>query len=148
MTVEVLAQLIDQKRQLLEQLWEVAQRQNQWVQQGDMEKLMSVLSVKQQFLATLQSLETRLDPYRQEDPDARQWQSPQQRQQTRDAAARCEALLQAIMELDKQSEAELVRRRDVTAANLQGLHGATRVRSAYEYAAGPPVASLDLSSET
>jgi hypothetical protein len=144
---ELLAELIGQKQQVLEQLRELARRQTDLVGEGDMTKLLSVLAAKQSRLNELQAVERRLDPFRHQEPDSRQWPSPDDRQRARQAAERCEALLSEIVLLEKHSQSDLIRRRDEAAARLQGTHSAAVARSAY--VASPPLASgqLDLSSE-
>jgi hypothetical protein len=60
--------------------------------------------------------------------------------------ARCEALLAEIVSQEKQSERDLLRRRDEAAQRLQGVHSAAQARSAYAASAQPASAGLDMTS--
>jgi hypothetical protein len=107
---------------------------------------MKLLAAKQNLLNQLQHVEHQLDPFRHQDPDGRQWSSPQRRQQTRDMATRCESLLNEIMLVEKQCEGELIVRRDAAAIRLQGIHTVTQATNAY-LSNTPAHSQLDLSSD-
>ncbi len=144
---DLLAQLIGRKRDYLVQLRDLGPRQLALVREENMTALLSVLSVKQRLLWELQKLERQLDPFRGQDPDARRWPTPEARQQTARQLAECEALLAEIVQQDKQSEEELIRRRQRTAIQLRSVHAAHRARGAYLAPGRDAVGRLDLSSE-
>lgn len=146
METEILASLIDKKYEVLSLLRQLARAQQAIVHTGDMTRLMKLLATKQNLLHQLQDVEHQLDPFRHQDPDSRQWHSPQRRQQTRDMATRCESLLNEIMLVEKQCEGELVVRRDAAATRLQGIHTVTQATDAY-LSNGPAHCQLDLSSD-
>jgi len=148
MDTDVLKELIDRKHHVLSQLSQLAQRQVSVVKQGDMTHLLGVLAAKQKVLSVLQGIERQLDPFRKQDPDSRLWRSPADRQRARDAAQRCESLLGEIISLERQSEENLVHRRDAAAARLQGVHGAAQARHAYAAATLRPGDQLDICSDT
>lgn len=143
---EVLSELVQHKHDLLEQLRELSRRQAALVGSEDLEKLLNVLSMKQRLLDSLQQVEVRLHPFREQDPDRRQWNSPQDRERCRRVAERCEAILGEIILVERQSESELIARRDAAAARLQGLHQTTQAARAYR-ANDPTSVRLDLSSD-
>lgn len=145
---DLLARLIDAKHGVLVQLRQLALRQQEWIAQGDMSRLMSLLAAKQQLLGQLQQVEQGIDPFRAQDPDRRPWRSPQDRNRCRDTAAKCEAMLAEIMDLERKSESELVQRRDLAAVRLQGLHQADRATQAYFAPLEPRGSQIDLSCET
>jgi flagellar biosynthesis/type III secretory pathway chaperone len=146
MDTDVLAELIDQKYEVLSLLRQLARAQVTIIQDSDMTRLMKLLATKQNLLNQLQDLERQLDPYRDQDPDSRQWRSPEHRQQTRDMATRCESLLNELMLIEKQCEGDLVVRRDAASTQLQGVHNVTQATNAY-LSNGPTHSQLDLSSD-
>ena len=129
---DILAELIDAKRDILEQIHSLAVRQYEQANSGDMDALMNVLAAKERLLAKLQPVEQALAPFRPQDPDGRVWRSPSDRQRCRDAAHRCTALLSEILKLEQQSEQSMTQRRDDVAEQLQGTHAARRARQAYQ----------------
>ena len=126
-----LAELILQKYQVLKQLNDLARQQADLITHGDMSKLLTLLATKQRLLIQVQGLERSLNPFRQQDPEKRQWRTTQVRQQAAEAANRCEILLSEIMMIEQQSEAEMVKRRDSTEQQLQAVNRATHARHAY-----------------
>ena len=69
METDVLADMISKKLAILEQLRSLSGRQSDLIAQGDIQRLLSVLSAKQTLLAELQKLQQRLEPFRRQDPD-------------------------------------------------------------------------------
>jgi len=143
-----LTELIDGKRAVLMQLRALARQQLDVVGQGDLSRLLSLLAAKQALLAELQRVERDLDPFRDEDPAARQWRSADERQRCRQAAEQCHLLLKEIVLLETQGESELVHRRDDVAARLQGVHQAAQARNAYTAAPAAVHGPFDMSSES
>ena len=144
----MLAALIDQKSQVLSRLLSLAQRQMDLVSQGEVTQLLGLLAAKQQLLNSLQDVERRLSPFRNQDPESRRWRSPGDRRRARDSAERCEALLRDIVLLEKQCESELVRHRDATADQLQGVHTVAQASQAYSALSSYRGDQLDVSSES
>ncbi len=143
-----LARLIDRKLEVLTQLHSLAQRQLQLVRQGETELLIGLLASKHRLLTPLQSIEDEMKPFRGQDPDRRQWRSPQDRQRARGVVEQCESVLREIVKIEVACERELVRRRDLAAGELQGTHTAEQAVQAYVSAGPGPMAQLDLSSDT
>ncbi|WP_254512047.1 hypothetical protein [Anatilimnocola floriformis] len=144
----LLANLMARKTQLLELLRKLGAAQLSLVDEGDMSRLLQVLGSKDSLLAQLQLVERELDPFRDEDPNRRQWASPELRASCRRDADRCAVLLTEIMAIEKQSEVEMSRRRDATAAQLQGMYGTQEAQGAYVTTpSASSSASFDLSME-
>ena len=143
-----LAELIDQKLKVLAQLRQLANRQTLLISDGNISALLGLLAAKQRLLGNLQSLERQLDMFRQQDPDRRVWRSLQAREQTRQAAERCQTLLDEIMQIERSCESDLVQRRDVAADSLRGAHTAAQAQRAYTGSAVTRPRQIDLSSET
>ena len=119
---DLLAELIGKKLAVLEQLRDLSRRQSDLISDGDIQRLLAVLSAKQTLLTELQKLQKQLEPFRKQDPETRRWRSPADRERCRQVAERCEALLGEIMLVEKQSESEMARRRDDAVARLHGVH--------------------------
>ena len=88
METDVLAELIGKKLAVLEQLRGLSRRQSGLIADGDIQRLLAVLSAKQTLLAELQKLQHRLEPFRKQEPEARQWRSPQDRERCRQLVER------------------------------------------------------------
>jgi hypothetical protein len=129
---ERLAELIRNKHQVLLQLRELGLRQASLVASGDTASLLKLLAVKQQLIAALQGLERELSPCYEEDPDERVWPSPEQRAECARQATACNGILREIVSLEKSSAAIMTTRRNEVAQQLQQVHAAAHVRSAYE----------------
>ncbi len=143
-----LAAVITRKHSVLVQLRELSRRQADIIAEGDMNKLLSVLSAKQSLLTQLQSTERGLDPFRHQDPESRTWRSPEDRRRCQQMAERCEALLSEIMLVERQAESDLTARRDDAAARLDGAHHATHARHAYTRQSASHGGQLDVSSQS
>jgi flagellar biosynthesis/type III secretory pathway chaperone len=131
-TTKRLAELIGKKRQVLRQLRVVGERQTDLINHGDTGSLLKLLAAKQQLISTLQSLERELTPYYAEDPDRRIWASPQDRAKCAEEAAECNALLEEIVQLEKDGAEKMTTRRNEVAEQLEQAHAAAHVRSAYQ----------------
>jgi hypothetical protein len=147
METDVLAELIQQKHAFLVQLREMGRKQLASVKDGTMVEVLDILAAKQRVLAGLQRAERAMAPFRGQDPDRRQWRSPELRQACAARLDQCARLLEEILEQEKRAETELVRRRDEAATRLRGVQTAGEARGAY-VAQQPCVRSrLDLASE-
>ncbi len=145
---DILAELINQKHGLLLQVRELGRRQLEFIADDDMNQLLRVLSGKQHLLAGIQSLEQRLAPFRNQDPERRVWSSPAARTACAAQMNGCERLLGEIMQQEKVSEAEMLVRRDAVAAQLQSTHSAAVARGAYVHQTDfHPQSQLDLTSD-
>lgn len=129
---ELLAVLIRKKHQVLVQLREIGRRQTDLVTCGDIATLLKLLAAKQQLIAALQALEGELKPFYVEDPDKRVWPSAEERAVCARQANECNALLEEIVELEKRSAQKMDARKNEVAGQLQQVHAATHVRTAYQ----------------
>ncbi len=145
---DFLTELIGKKLAVLQQLRDLSRRQTDLITDGNTSRLLSVLAAKQTLLAELQKIQKRLNPFRNQDPETRHWRSREDRLQCRQLSERCETLLGEIMLVERQSESELLQRRNAAVARLQGSHSATRATRAYIDSPLPTRQRLDLSSES
>jgi hypothetical protein len=143
---DILARLAREKLACLTRLRDMGQKQFVLVRAGDMAELLDVLAAKQRVLWQLQRVERAMDPFRGQDPDQRRWRSSEERMQCGAILDQCERLLREIVTEERQSEHELLRRRDQAAAHLQGTHLASRARGAYLAEAPSGESQLDLST--
>lgn len=144
---DILAALIQRKHECLVQLCTLGRRQWEAIQESDMTKLMEVLAVKQRVLHELQRMERLMSPYRDQDPEGRQWSSPALRERCSCYLTECKDMLQEIVLQEQQSEQEMIRRRDEAAVRLEGLHQAQHASTAYTALPSESVNRLDLSSD-
>lgn len=140
---DILSDLVRRKHNCLLHLGELGERQIELIREGRMTELLDLLAHKQQMLVELQRIERGLDPFRGQDPERRPWRSPEARRLCSEQLARCEQILARIVRDEKQSEQEMVRRRDQTAAELQGIQTAGAARNAYQSTARNEVAQFD-----
>lgn len=130
-TTERLAELIGQKRQVLAQLRQVAFRQGELVDAGDAATLLKLLAAKQNLLSGLQKIEKALKPYRDQDPDARPWPTPEARAACAAEAKECATLLDEVVALEREHEAKMAAQRDRVAQQLRHAHSAHQAAGAY-----------------
>lgn len=148
LTTDRLSQLITAKHEVLTQLRALADRQLAALAADDIDRLLSILAQKQKLLNQLQGLERLIDPFRQQDPEARCWSSPKARRECQVIADRANLLLTEVMALEQQAGAAAVQTRDLTASQLAEVTGALAARQAYVSSSAAAHGGLDLMSET
>jgi hypothetical protein len=145
-----LANLVRQKRRLLEQLVSLGRRQGELIDAGEAAGLLQLLGGKQQLITGLQVLERGLDAFRGEDPDARRWASPAQRAACKADADACNELLAEVIATEQAHERLMSDRRDELGKRLHQAQSAHAASSAYKpHLRGPrgtPVAPLDVAT--
>jgi hypothetical protein len=144
---DILMQLVRARYTCLVQLRDLGRRQMDLIEQGNVTALLDVLSVKQKPLSDIQRIEKALDPYRGQDPEQRQWRTPDDRTACARLVEQCEAMLKEIVVQEKRCEELMVRKRDATAVRLQQLRWAGRAQGAYTAPACTGIRQIDLSSE-
>ena len=126
-----LAALVATKLKLVELLAQLAKRQLDLAAGGQMSELLKLLAAKQTVLDQLGQVARRLDPFRRQDPEARNWPTPADRVRCQENARRCEQVLAETMQLERQAEAEMIRRRDLAADTLATSAAAAAAHTAY-----------------
>jgi hypothetical protein len=143
MDTEVLTRLVQVRHELLRQLAELARRQPELIRAADMNRLLSLLAVKQRLLNELLKVDRQLDPFRSQDPEQRTWRTVEARDRCREMVHRSEDLLREIRGIEQECETELAARRDHAAESLRRMHEASRATQAYDtqsYGSGEPFA--------
>ncbi len=102
------------------------------VDEGDVNALLTLLGAKQQLITGLQMLEQELTPYYAENPDQRDWHTPEHRTECARKANECNTILEEIVAMEKLGAEKMAIRRNEVAMQLQQAHTATHVRGAYE----------------
>ncbi|GIW90574.1 MAG: hypothetical protein KatS3mg109_1006 [Pirellulaceae bacterium] len=148
-STERLAELIAQKRDLLEQFRQLTRQQWDWISSGQTDRLMNVLAAKEELLRRLHQLERQLDPFRGEDPDKRRWASPEARAACQQMAAACAALLDEILLWEQKGTQQMAQLRDQAAAQLQQWQQQAETAQAYHAPPHPQPTGyyLDVASE-
>jgi hypothetical protein len=142
-----LAELVSTKYELLIQIRDLGRLQNDFIGEDDFSQLLKVLSAKQRLLNALHATEQELNPFRDQDPELRNWRKVSDRQRCAELARRANLVFHEIVEQEKQSESRLLLRRNDAATRLNGAHSAAQARGAYMTNAAPANAYLDLTSE-
>ncbi|MCA9239284.1 MAG: hypothetical protein KDA37_03755 [Planctomycetales bacterium] len=131
LSTDRLAKLVCQKRQVLQQLRQVAVRQGELIGQEDVSTLLKLLATKQALLSGLQKLERALEPFRGQDPEDRPWPTPADRAACAADAADCARLLEEVIQLEREHERQMVAQRDRVAGQLRIAHSAHQAAGAY-----------------
>jgi hypothetical protein len=153
LSTDILMQLVRARYTCLVQLRDLGRRQMELIDQGNVTGLLDVLTVKQKPLHDIQRIEKALDPYRDQDPEKRQWRSGEDRAACARLIEQCSALLKEIVTQEKRCEETMVEKRDATALQLQRLRAAGQAHGAYTAATrstgypGAGMRQLDLTSE-
>jgi len=144
MDTQILAELVQQKRECLVQLAELVRRQQSLIEAEEMAHLLDLLAAKQRLVAELEGIERKLHPFRKQKAEERRWASDRQRAGCAQDLEAIKRLLDEILDRETRSEAELSRRRDQAQERLEGTHRAHDARQAY--LAGDDLNQVDFSS--
>ena len=78
---------------MLQVLERLSRRQLELIDSGEITALVKLLASKQTVMNQLQSLEQKLTPFRDDDPDRRDWRSPAERAECQTRAEQSRLLL-------------------------------------------------------
>jgi hypothetical protein len=131
-TCDKLAELIAQRHACLTQLHKLGIKQSELVSSCEISSLLRLLSIKNQLIVALQSIEQQLTPFQSQDPDTRPWSSPVARERCARQIAECQVLLDQVMQMERDNEQKMTERRDLVANQLQAAQSATTARRAYQ----------------
>lgn len=132
LTGDKLAELIAQRHACLTQLHKLGVKQSELVASCEISSLLRLLSVKNQLIVALQSIEQQLAPFQSQNPETRQWSSPAARERCGRQIAECQVLLDQVMQMERDNEQKMTERRDLVANQLQAAQSATTARRAYQ----------------
>lgn len=149
MNADRLFHLVLQRKAVLEKLLDISRRQVEAIEQGRMNELMSLLAEKQAPLLQLREHSKSLGEGSLDDPEDRVWDQPEQRKQCQDEHAKCEEMLQMLMEIEAECEQSLSLSRALLQQKLEQTQSAQQAAFGYSLADQPSTTGgqLDLSSQ-
>ena len=144
-----LSELMDQRWSALRELLEISDRQMAAIDAGQMSELMRLLSEKQGPLERLAEIAAKIRVAAGDDPDARPWESEQDRTRCRERQEECEKMHLQLLAIEAECEAKLGHSRESIAQRLQRLDATRQAASSYARTATVPSSGgqLDLSSD-
>lgn len=142
-----LAALIHQKHDLLTRIKGMVQRQGESIGERKIVELMPLLTAKQKLLDELHAIEAKLNPFRDQDPETREWESEQTRLECAELVETNRTMLKAILEEEQRCERALQEQRSATREALDNHRNAEDAIRAYNQDEEPARNRLDLSSE-
>jgi hypothetical protein len=149
LSTERLAHLVHQKSILVRELHKLVTKQQEMIRHQEVD-LIPLLAVKQRVLETLNEIDRAMDPFRQQDPDGRNWKSNETRVACREEADHCEALFRQVLVVENDCTMALQQQQQKTKEQLQGAVAAGQVNRAYQQTQAnvtPQRYRLDLVSE-
>jgi len=132
LTTDRLADLITKRHRCLLQLRNLGHKQAELIIQGNMAPLLRLLGAKNQLIAAVQAIEQELNPFHEQNAEARAWPTEEARQKCAEQADQCRQLLDEVMQLEQHNEKKMTLRRDQVANQLQAAQAASTARSAYQ----------------
>lgn len=120
------------RRRCLAQLRELVARQSALAAAGETTDLLRLASAKGQLIAALQSLETQLAPYSDQQPQERAWASEAARAACAADAEACRRLIEEVLAMEQADERQMTARRDAVANQLRCVATGGRVHEAYQ----------------
>ncbi|WP_148071872.1 flagellar export chaperone FlgN [Bythopirellula goksoeyrii] len=127
-----LAELVSKRHACLMQLCKLGVKQSEFIVSGEISSMLRLLSVKNQLIVALQSIEQQLSPFHEQDPEQRSWGSAEAHQKCAEQAADCKQLLDRVMHLESENELKMTHRRDQIAQQLQAAQSSASARRAYQ----------------
>ena len=142
-----LGELLQQKLEVLAQLYALAKRMLELTNEGDAGAMISLLAAKQGVIDALMTVEKQLAPFRAQKPEDRVWPSPQERARVAEMSDKCDELLKAVMEVDRQG-LELAQARQAKAkTQIDSAHQAASARNAYSSSIATSPRQIDVASQ-
>jgi hypothetical protein len=129
-TTRLLA-LIESRHRLVSDLLTLATSQGQVSFTEELPTILGLLARKEGLVDELQQLQCDLSIYAYDEPEARVWESTQQRARCQQLADATEQLFKKILELDAATLVAMHQHRDAIAAQLQYGQDTTLTASAY-----------------
>ena len=143
------AALIQQRWEILDQLLSISRLQMTAIEQGQMSKLMRLLSEKQKPLNQLVELSDQFGAANTDDSEKRHWDSEDIRDQCRKKQEECEKMNLELLAIEAECESKLSQNRNELRQRLERVDSGWQAVSGYaDHAAyATSGGSLDLSSD-
>ncbi len=126
-----LAELCQLRLEKLQIIRELSIQQYVLAQSQDVERLLSLAGKRQHALDALESIQTELQTYSDEDPEQRVWRSPELREQCRMNLEKGKAILSELIVMEQRSIDILASQREAIAQQIHLHHGTQTVLNAY-----------------
>lgn len=126
-----LQELGNLKLHLLRSARELSIQQVEVMQSDDVATLLTVLSRKSEILDTLKTLQKELDPYRNQQPEDRRWDSAEGQAACRTTFEEIDRLLEELSQMDNQALDQMTQQRDAMASQIAQFATAEAVQNAY-----------------
>jgi hypothetical protein len=126
-----LAKLIERQWNALTALHELAVEQQSCLGAEKAELLLSLIARKQPLVEELDQIRIALQPYREQDPELRQWPDGQSRKICQAMSTRCDELHQEVLRLENVALTQMELQRNAIAAQLQDCRDSTIATTAY-----------------
>ncbi|MCH2115166.1 MAG: hypothetical protein MK171_09700 [Pirellulales bacterium] len=123
--------LIAKRLSCLTKLRDLGCKQSDLVTAGAISDLLRLIAAKNQLFVMLQAVEQQLTPYHADEPENRQWESSEQRTHCATQVSASTQLLEEVMQLERDNEKKMVRRRDALAGQFQAAHATSAAHTAY-----------------
>ena len=139
-STQELSELVSRKLHLLREIRRMTLQQEALVADRDVDRLLTLLSRKNDAMDGLRTVQTALATFGGEDPETRQWESSEARQACRDELQQCNRLIAELLQLEQAAIDRLTRDRELIGRQLQQVHSGESIEQAYSVA--------DVSTET
>ena len=126
-----LADLVQQRGEILNQLIRMGQEQLTVIGKGHMSDLMRLLSRKQQPLNQLVELGEKLRAAKSDDPQTRVWESDSMRERCRKQQDECEKMNLEVLAIEAECEAKLSHNREELRQRLERVDSGWQAVSGY-----------------
>jgi flagellar biosynthesis/type III secretory pathway chaperone len=126
-----LLELLQQQRDLYEQLHQLSEQQSQLIAEGQTDQLLNVLSQRQAMVEQLTQINSRLSPYRDHWSEVAERLPGGDRDRLRRLLDEVQHLLQAILDRDESDRAQLETARQRVGERLEQSPRAGMARKAY-----------------
>jgi hypothetical protein len=136
---EQLFSLMEAKLGLLSELRNVAMHQSEAVDKQDLGELLQLLGRKQSLMDRLLAIQDLLRPFQQEDPETRQWSSPERRASCQTTKRKCDQWLQEILVMEQRAMEVMSSHRDAVSGQLVQATDAMRLSRAYGFESDPDI---------
>ncbi len=134
-----LIDILDQQRDLYEQLHGLSDQQAQLVSTGDPDPLLALMSRRQQLIDQLTQVSSRLEPYRTNWSEYWAELDGDSRDRVGGLVKQVQTLLEQIMSQDERDRATLAARRTEVAGSVQRMRQGASVNRAYAQPTGKAV---------
>jgi len=147
LSTDKFAKLILDKLSLVVEIKQLVDKQKRLIDESKTDDLISLLAVKQQVVRKLQGNDKQLEPFRDQDPEARLWPSPEARAESQNHAQLCEGVFLEVLEIEAYCEKAMSEFSEQTQRQLNGSVSARQATAAYQSFAPKQTSSIDFTSD-